>query len=86
MFNLFKKRTAKEFIEEAKETYLPPKEEAPQKKPEHTFYRLGITDGDRVSFSMGYSEITMDAAGCDSLIAAITTFRDMLPKKEKKDE
>jgi hypothetical protein len=83
ILDFFKKRTVKELVEEAKETYEPPKEE---KKREHTFYRLGITDNDRVSFSMGYSEITMDAAGCDSLIAAITTFRDMLPKKEKKDE
>jgi hypothetical protein len=85
MFNLFKKRTAKEFIEEAKETYLPPEKE--QKKPEHTFYRVGMTDANRVSFSMGYSEFTMDRAGCNSLIAAITTFRDMLPvPKEETNE
>jgi hypothetical protein len=46
-----------------------------------------MTDANRVSFSMGYSEFTMDRAGCNSLIAAITTFRDMLPvPKEETNE
>lgn len=84
ILDFFKKRTAKEFIEEAKETYVPPKEE---RKREHTFYRLGMTDSNRVSFAMGYSEFTMDREGCNQLITAITVFRDMLPQpKETSDE
>jgi hypothetical protein len=58
----------------------PPKAE----KPAHTYYRLGITDNNRVSFQMGYSEITMNAAGIDSMITLLETYRDQL--KEEEDE
>ncbi len=82
MMNLFKKRTAKEHLEEAKQTYTTPPE---SKKPEHTYYRLGITDGNRVSFAMGYSEITMNRAGVDSMIHLLTTYKNMIPE-DKQDE
>ena len=81
MFNLFKKRTARQFVDEAKETYLQPKEEK-KKEPAISYYRLGITSDNRVSLSMGYSEITMDAEGVNGLVATLIAFRDQLPKKE----
>jgi hypothetical protein len=57
----------------------PPKE---KEKPPHTYYRLGLTDNNRVSFSMGYSEITMSAAGIDSMIKLLESYRDLLQKEE----
>lgn len=88
MFDMFKKKTAKDFMDEARETYLQPapEEKTPEekKKPSTTYYRLGLTDDDRVSLSMGYSEITMNRAGIDSMIAALSAFKDLIP--EDKDE
>jgi len=79
MFDFFKKRDYSNVVKfpEAKEVpYVePPKE---KEKPTHTYYRLGLTDNNRVSFTMGYSEITMNAAGIDSMIKLLETYRDML--------
>lgn len=52
----------------------PPKEE----KPATTFYRIGVTSNNRVSFQMGYSEITMNKQGVDNLIKQLELFRDQL--------
>lgn len=51
-------------------------------KPAVTFYRLGITNNNRVSFAMGYSEITLNAAGVDSMIKQLEVFRDQLQEEE----
>lgn len=57
---------------------VPPKEE----KPAITYYRLGITNTNRVSFAMGYSEITLNAAGIDNLIKQLELFRDQLQEED----
>ena len=79
MFDWFKKRdysNVVKFPEPKAVPYIePPKE---KEKPAHTYYRLGLTDNNRVSFAMGYSEITMNAAGVDSMIKLLETYRDML--------
>ena len=82
MFNPFKKRTAKEFIKDAKETYIMPKEEKP--KQPMSYYRIGLTDDNRVSFMIRYDEITMSADGVNNLIAQLSLFRDQLtaPKQD----
>lgn len=58
---------------------VPPKEE----KPAMTYYRLGITNTNRVSFAMGYSEITLNAAGIDNLIKQLELFRDQLQEEDE---
>jgi hypothetical protein len=56
-----------------------PKVEPPKpEKPTTTFYRLGLTDNNRVSLSMGYSEITMTTIGINNMIAQLEVFRDQL--------
>jgi hypothetical protein len=79
MFDFFKKRdysNVVKFPEPKAVPYIePPKE---KEKPAHTYYRLGLTDNNRVSFAMGYSEITMNAAGVDAMIKLLETYRDML--------
>ena len=84
MFDLFRKKTAKEFMDEAKEAYIQPEEK--KKEPSVSYYRLGLTSDNRVSLSMGYSEITMDVEGVNGLIATLIAFRDQLPQQEKEPE
>lgn len=85
MFDFFRRRTAEEFIEEAKEKYTVPPKPAPApapEKPATTYYRLGLTDNNRVSFQMGYSEITMNQKGVDNMIKQLELFRDMIADEE----
>ncbi len=56
-------------------------EVAPLKKEEpegKIFYRLGLTDNNRVAFSMGYSEILMTKEGCQQMIDQLTFFQSQL--------
>lgn len=85
MFDFFRRRTAKDYLEDASNVYNlpkpklvePPKQE-PKEEPAKTFYRLGLTDNNRVSFQMGYSEITMNREGCQQMIDQLTFFQGQL--------
>jgi hypothetical protein len=57
----------------------PPEEE----KPAVTYYRLGMTNNNRVSFAMGYSEITLNSGGIDNLIKQLEVFRDQLQEEDE---
>ena len=57
---------------------VPQVDPPPKEEPATTFYRLGLTSDNRVSFQMGYSEITMNAAGVDNMIRQLAVFRDQL--------
>ncbi len=88
MFDFFRRKTAKEIIDEANNVYnLPkpklvppmPEVEPPKKEePAKIFYRLGLTDNNRVAFSMGYSEILMTHTGCQQMIDQLTFFQSQL--------
>lgn len=58
----------------------------PKEKPANTFYRLGLTDNNRVSFQMGYSEITMNREGVDNLIKQLEVFKNQLPEDYVEEE
>ena len=81
MFNMFGKKdktptNVVPFPEQPKAVpYVAPPE---PEKPATTFYRLGITSNSRVSLQMGYSEITMNAAGIDNMIKQLECFRDQI--------
>jgi len=51
---------------------------APKEEPAKVFYRLGLTDNNRVAFHMGYSEITMNKDGCQQMIDQIAFFQSQL--------
>ena len=80
MFDWFKKYKKPDNVI----TFPEPKAElkvAPEVEPEKpalTFYRLGLTDNNRVSFQMGYSEITMNKEGCQNLIKQLEFFMNQL--------
>ena len=90
MFDFLRRRTAKDYVAEAKETYGVPEQKPmwscppePEKEaPAQTYYRLGITNNNRVSFQMGYSEITMNKEGCQQVIDQITFFMNQLQDTE----
>ena len=63
--------------------YIVPPVPVPE-MPAKVFYRLGITDSNRVAFSMGPTEITMTKAGIQNLIEQLAVFRDQL--QEDQDE
>ena len=81
MFDWFKKnKDAGNVIDFPVPKVVPPMPEV--EKPATVFYRLGVTDKNRVSLQMGYSEITMNKAGVENLIKQLQVFRDQLVDEE----
>jgi hypothetical protein len=61
--------------------HLPKELPEPTPKPEKvskTYYTFGLTDDNRVSFAMGYTTLTMNAAGVDQLISQLEFYKDQL--------
>jgi hypothetical protein len=50
------------------------------------FYRIGVTDRNRISFAMGHTEITMTKLGVQNLIDQLEVFRDQLANEEDVEE
>jgi hypothetical protein len=62
-------------------------EPAPEpEQPAKIFYRLGLTDNNRVAFSLSYGEVTMNGDGVDRLIAQLEFYRDQLDEEEDNEE
>jgi hypothetical protein len=59
----------------------PPKPE----KPAQTYYRLGLTDNNRVSFAMGYGEITLSKKGVQNMIEHLAVLRDQLQAETEEE-
>jgi hypothetical protein len=58
-------------------------EPPPAPKPEpKTYYTFGLTDNNRISFTMGYTTLTMNSAGVQQLIDQLEFFRDQLHTEE----
>lgn len=89
MFEWFKRKEEPKYVPEGMcapktpdlEVKPPKREESPK-----IYYRFGLTDNNRVAFSMGYSEITMNREGCQNLIDQITFFMDQLEEIEEENE
>jgi hypothetical protein len=81
MFDWFKKReysNVVKFPETPKVPYIVPPAPPEPEQPAKIFYRLGVTDNNRVAFSMGMSEITMTRLGVQNLIEQLQVFRDQI--------
>ena len=86
MFDWFKKpdySNVVKFPEQLKAVpenpYIVPPVPAPEAK---IFYRIGATDTNRVAFSMGTMEITMNKVGVQNLIEQLAVFRDQLEDED----
>ena len=78
MFDFFKKKPSN-VVQFPEQTPKMPQIEPPKKEePAKIFYRLGLTDNNRVAFSMGYSEITMNKGGCQQMIDQLIFFQSQL--------
>jgi hypothetical protein len=60
---------------------LVPPVEPPKVEPK-IFYRIGATDQNRVAFSMGQMEITMNKVGCQQMIDQLTVFMNQIEDEE----
>ena len=85
MFDWFKSREerAKEYDNIVKfptpiEVPTMPEVKEIKQKDATIFYRFGVTDTNRVAFSMGHNEITMNKQGCQEMIEELTFFMDRL--------
>ena len=88
MFNLFGRKTVKDFEAEVKETYSVP-EMKPPKKEDREFYRVGRTEEGRTTLTMisgdgyGTMTLTMTREACEQMIRMLeSTFTDEPTKEE----
>ena len=58
-----------------------PAPEPELEKPGRVFYRLGLTDNNRVSFSMYYGEITMNSTAVQTMIDQLEFYKSQLDKE-----
>jgi hypothetical protein len=59
-----------------------PAPEPEPEKPSRVFYRLGLSDNNRVALSMYYGEVSMNKAGVQSMIDQLTFYRDQLDEDD----
>jgi hypothetical protein len=59
-----------------------PAPEPEPEKPGRVFYRLGLTDNNRVAISMYYGELTMNGPGVQRLIDQLEFYKSQLSEDE----
>jgi hypothetical protein len=82
MFDWFKGKDKDSNVVDFPRDYIKPIPD-PIPEPAKIFYRIGVTDSNRVAFSMGMSEITMTKAGVENLIQQLQVFRDQLSDEDE---
>ena len=89
MFDLFRKNKMPKNVVPfpgSTKPHLPKELPEPTPTPEKvskTYYTFGLTNDNRVSFAMGYTTLTMNAAGVDQLITQLEFFRDQLHQEQE---
>ena len=88
MFDFFKKREYSNVVKfpdlKPVEPVEPPEPPKTEKDPT-TYYTFGLTDDNRVSFRMGYTTLTMNHIGVQSLIDQLEFFKDQLVTNDPRD-
>jgi len=87
MFNWFKGKkeetaTPSNVVPFPKPELVPTPVPEEKEEPTKIFYRFGVTDSNRVAFSMGHNEITLNKEGCQMMIDQITFFMNQLKDEE----
>ena len=59
--------------------YVAPSEPKTESK---TYYTFGLTDDNRVSFTLGYTTLTMNAPGIDQLITQLEFYKSQLTNEK----
>jgi hypothetical protein len=68
------------------ELRVAPEPEPEPEKPAKIFYRLGLTDNNRVAFSLSYGEVTMNRDGVQRLIDQLEFYKSQLEDEPTVDE
>ena len=88
MFDFFKKREYSNVVPFPKPEAVPyvelPEPPKSEKDPT-TYYTFGLTDDNRLSFRMGYTTLTMNHVGVQSLINQLEFFKDQLATNDPRD-
>jgi hypothetical protein len=58
----------------------PPEPPKPESK---TYYTFGLTNDNRISFTMGYTTLTMNSVGVDQLITQLEFYKSQLQQDEE---
>lgn len=84
MFDWFKKKEYSNVIKfpEVKPPYVEPPE---AKKESKTYYTFGVTDDNRLAFTMGYTTLTMNRPGVQHLIDQLEFFKNQLNEEQDED-
>jgi hypothetical protein len=89
MFDWFKKADYSNVVKFPESKVIPPmpyvEPTAPKvsEKDPVTYYSIGPTDNNRVNLKMGYSSITMNKAGVQSMINMLTTAMNQLTDEDE---
>ena len=76
----------KKAVEEGMKASEPTAPTKPAEKREVTYYSLGLTDRNRISLRIGYSEVTMNAVGVQNLINQLELYKSQLVAEEPNEE
>jgi hypothetical protein len=63
------------------ELRVAPEPEPEPEKPAKIFYRLGLSDNNRVAFSLSYGEVTMNRDGVQRLIDQLEFYKSQLDEE-----
>jgi hypothetical protein len=72
-FDFFRRRTAKELMQQAEEQYVAPIPSPMEKAP---VYQIGKTEDGMVTLKMGYTTLTMTNGGVDQLIRILEAAKE----------
>ena len=75
IFDFFKKCDSSNVVKfPAPAPYIAP----PEPEPHKTYYTFGLTDDNRLDFTMGYTTLTMNEDGAQKLIDQLEFFKNQL--------
>lgn len=85
MFDWFKNSEHKNVVSLPfpKPVIVPHVEPPEPKKESKTYYTFGLTDDNRMAFTMGYTTLTMTREGIQDLINQLEFFKNQLREEEE---
>ena len=83
MFDWFKKRDYTNVVPMFPDQVPFDDEPTVPKKESKTYYTFGVTDDNRLAFTMGYTTLTMNRPGVQTLIDQLEFFKNQLHEEEE---
>jgi len=83
MFDWFKKPGYSNVLPFPEPKAVPYIEPPKQESKARTYYTFGFTDDNRMAFTMGYTTLTMNREGIQSLVDQLEFFKNQLREEEE---